>query len=46
MAVAGFQFQRTEKLYPASKTVCSFMPNIKLSWRRSDHYQHGLVGSD
>jgi len=35
-----FYFERQKVQYPAS----SFLPDIKLSWRKSPHYQQGRVG--
>jgi len=37
-----FCFEGQKALYPAS----SFLPDIKLCWRKSHHYQHGRVVSD
>jgi len=37
-----FCFERQKVPCPAS----SFLPDIKLSWRKSHYYQHGRVGSD
>jgi len=37
-----FCFEGQKVPYPAS----SFLPDIKLSWRKSHYYQHGRMGSD